>query len=73
MQVPPAQETPLSSVACPRAGRGTDRIRQLALLSARIPEGDRLRGELDGIIGLRFRGSGPALVAGTVQPAGQPR
>jgi hypothetical protein len=44
----------------------------LALLSARIPEGDSLRGELDGLIGSRFRGGRPALVAGTVQPTGQP-
>ena len=44
----------------------------LTVLSARIPDGDALRGELDDFIDSRFAGGWSALAAGTVQPAGQP-
>ena len=45
----------------------------LGVLLARIPRGHALRGELDDLIARRFRGGGPALAAGRVEPHGQPR
>ena len=45
-------------------------LEMVEVLSARIPRGDSLRGELDNVIGRLFLGSWRVPAAGTVEPAG---